>query len=161
METLGTYSDTVIWRCSFSSYSSGWAGIGKLGEHFEGRFFHKNVEAPRRVPNKSSLFCLAEERDSGPMFCVPKCPDFAFNCEEPPPHRFSVTNAKSRLFKANQGLSRCCMFLLCVNLRERVKGKKWWALRDSNPRPTRCKRDALTAAPSAQPNHHGRSAIHR
>jgi hypothetical protein len=27
----------------------------------------------------------------------------------------------------------------------------WWALRDSNPRPTRCKRDALTAAPSALP----------
>ncbi len=25
----------------------------------------------------------------------------------------------------------------------------WWALRDSNPRPTRCKRDALTTAPSA------------
>src|SRR6185437_8322857 len=29
--------------------------------------------------------------------------------------------------------------------------EKWWALRDSNPRPTRCKRDALTTAPSAQP----------
>src|SRR5579862_3820751 len=31
--------------------------------------------------------------------------------------------------------------------------EKWWALRDSNPRPTRCKRDALTTAPSAQPGH--------
>ena len=27
----------------------------------------------------------------------------------------------------------------------------WWALRDSNPRPTRCKRDALAPAPSARP----------
>ena len=27
--------------------------------------------------------------------------------------------------------------------------EKWWALQDSNLRPTRCKRDALAAAPSA------------
>ena len=30
-------------------------------------------------------------------------------------------------------------------------GWGWWALRESNPRPTRCKRDALASAPSAQP----------
>src|SRR5258706_10775709 len=27
---------------------------------------------------------------------------------------------------------------------------RWWALRDSNPRPTRCKRDALATAPNAR-----------
>src|ERR1051325_1301091 len=31
-----------------------------------------------------------------------------------------------------------------------VASEGWWALRDSNPRPTRCKRDALTTAPSAR-----------
>jgi hypothetical protein len=27
---------------------------------------------------------------------------------------------------------------------------EWWAMRDSNPRPTRCKRDALATAPIAR-----------
>src|SRR5258708_38851325 len=34
-------------------------------------------------------------------------------------------------------------------MRQQRGVEKWWALRDSNPRPTRCKRDALTTAPSA------------
>src|ERR1051325_3346899 len=38
-----------------------------------------------------------------------------------------------------------------------VASEGWWALRDSNPRPTRCKRDALTTAPSARPRRTMRS----
>ena len=35
--------------------------------------------------------------------------------------------------------------------RREAESEGWWALRDSNPRPTRCKRDALATAPSARP----------
>ena len=34
----------------------------------------------------------------------------------------------------------------------RQASEGWWALQDSNLRPTRCKRDALAAAPSAHPS---------
>lgn len=34
----------------------------------------------------------------------------------------------------------------------RLRNAKWWAVRDSNPRPTACKAAALAAAPTAPPD---------
>ena len=43
-----------------------------------------------------------------------------------------------------------CVALRHGSLRFTSFSEGWWALRDSNPRPPRCKRDALTTAPNAR-----------
>src|SRR6185369_4646812 len=108
MEALGTYSDAVIWRCSFSSYSSGGAGIG--GEALRRSLLPQKCGGASKGPEQILSNFAWRKIETGCIYYDSNCPDFAFNCEEPPPHRFAVSCAKSNLFAANCGLSRLCMF---------------------------------------------------